>query len=181
MSWWNLIALGKAAYDIWKKEGESKERVKATPGVTSCDSVEVVGVELYNPESTPAAIKRVALVVKTETGELSEALPSESEAAKLDNNYFQEASTLPESVSRLKLGPKEHARFHLDRHTERTVGWLLKQPAGNFWIVVESFRGEVARVSGKQIQVAILKTPYGRAIRAVDLKLREMNSVNASS
>jgi hypothetical protein len=175
-----LVAAVKTIYDIWKKERETKELVKATPAFREYDTAEIVGVELYNAGTSPMAIKRVALVVKTDTGKLSEFMPSESEAVRLENCYFQEASTLPESVSRFELGPKKHARFHLDRHTELTIDWLLKQPADTFCIVVESFMGEVARVLGKDIQAAIVSTPYGKAIKTVEKNLSEMSSANTS-
>ena len=172
-----FFLLGKTAYDIWKKETESKERVKATPQLMQFDSLQVVGVELYNAGSTPVTIKRVALVTKTDTGEISEFMPSESEAERLENSCFVESSKLPESISRLELGPKKYARFHLDRHTERMVDRILEQPGESFLIVVESFMGEVGRVLGKEIQAAILKTPYGKAVRAVALKMEKISSL----
>jgi hypothetical protein len=166
----SFLTFGKAVYDLCKKEGEDKERVRASPELASLKPVssydppsDALGVELYNAGRNPVSIKRVALVVRTDAGKVQEFMPCEDEAARSDR-YFQEASTLPECVSRLEIGPNKHARFHLDRHTEWTVGRLLEQPGHSFWIVIESFIGEVARISGNEVQAALLNTRYGRAM-----------------
>jgi hypothetical protein len=169
-----VMTFGKTVYDVWKKEGETKERVKATPVFTSYDLTQAFGVELYGAGNAAVAIKRVALAVKTDNGDVLEFMLSESEAERLGNGIYQEAASLPESVSRFELAPKKHVRFFLDRHTEWTCDRLLGMPADSFCIAVDSFMGTVARVDGGEIQAAILNTPRGRAINGVRRKLRAL-------
>jgi hypothetical protein len=158
----------KMAYDVWKKESENKERVIATPTTVRLEGLEnIPGLEIYNAGASPVAIKRVAFVVKTESSESTELMLSQEEAEGVDNGPFGLPSDLPDTVCRMQIDPKKYAQFRLDRHTEWPVGKLLELCPNDYRIEVESFESHIITVRGEVIRAAMLATPYGRAVAAL--------------
>lgn len=158
-----LLTLLKAAYDVLdkvqerrRKEAESKERVKASPTFNkpACgkmETTEVVGAELYNEGAALVNIKRVQVVVASETGN--------SESHNLVSFEPWPVPGAPWSHPAKKIGPREVVRFHLPPSADRRfqAEALLTLAPENLCILIESYGGEVARVPGEQIQATILK------------------------
>lgn len=109
----------------------------------------LVGVELRNECDAPVIVKRVALVVKGKSGEIEAVLGTNERPRNL------KAVTWDESVT---IEPRREVQFHLriEDPTFDTAALRAMSPE-RFWVVVETSKGEVARVPGEKIQDAIQK------------------------
>lgn len=165
-----LVTLGKAGYDIWekaqerrKKEEEKAEKVRATlilggGGYNGMD----LKVELFNHGTTRVAIKQVALcgVFKGHDFSFPLAMPDADSLHRL--TFYREQLDISIHPTRVTLEPKEHADFYLSSllhlagdPTRFGVKDFVGLEAGSFWVVVESFNGELKRIDGAEIQDAI--------------------------
>ena len=146
-----VVALGKAAYDVWDKERdrtkkaeETRERVKATAKYGYWDSTgEELGVLLYNESSnTPVHIQSVVCHYRPPSSQTVESL----ELFSL--NHKTEELLLPKHATKFRDGG-----FH-----GPVLKLLASLPEDCVWISVTSYQGEVCRVEGREIQ-AVLKAP----------------------
>jgi hypothetical protein len=165
-----VVAAGKAAFDIWdkaqerkKRDEEKAEKVRATliiggGGYHGMD----FKVELYNHGSTRVAIKQVALCGKFRGHNFAIALAIPDSESMLRYNFNREPLDIDLFPKRVNLEPKEHAVFYLwhllhlpDSPTPFGVKDLVGLGADSFRVVVESFNGELSRITGSEIHKAI--------------------------
>jgi hypothetical protein len=126
-----------------KKEEEKQERVLATVDFKPYDTdTPHLGVELFNDGSRPVTIKRVVMVLKNDAGE------------KTDRFVM-----LPNYQEQVKLEPGTPTEFFSHGRKEFKPQTMKELPPEAFWIVVESYKGEVARVEGPAILEAITGRP----------------------
>lgn len=148
----------KTAIEQWeklrerrKKDDDNREVLAATPEFrTYLIGHRLIGVELYNSGKVPVAVKRVSLVIAGHAP-LSMVCTDKRKTVVV-NGTPQE---LPEHLYRVRIEPKDYVRFHIDSLSGLDPKAVLELPAEALHIVVDSFQGEVARVTGNEIQEAI--------------------------
>jgi hypothetical protein len=149
----------KTAYDLWdkererkKKDGEGKERIKATVLLKRTYFKNGpsfhIGVTLYNEGNRPVNIKRVCL--KFDGGEIP----------LLANESLRQLGILciDESELNRKLEPKDHHDFHVHRdNINHPDDIAIIRGEVQVTIVAESHEGEVAQISTDTIVDALRK------------------------
>lgn len=138
----------------WVRLAAGRDWVTATPTFrpakyTVPANRPLVGVELRNECDAPVIVKRVALVVTGASGEVAAVLGTNERPRNL------QAVTWDESVT---IEPRREVQFHL--RTEDPVFDSVALRAlspERLWVVVETAKGEVARIPGEKIQDAIQK------------------------
>lgn len=138
-----VITVGKVAYDIFDKERdrkkkaeESRERVRATAKYGHWDSTgEELGVVIYNEGSTPVHIQSVNCYYRRGDG-------SDVQQVGLDNMGHQETELLQ---------PKHVAKFRYGLFKEDVLREIASLPKEDVWITINSYQGEICRVSGEDI------------------------------
>jgi hypothetical protein len=137
----------------WRRIVASRDRVNARPTFrpakyTVPPNRPLVGVELYNDGDAPVNVKRVALVVRGDSGE---------EVALGTNERPRNLQTVTWDES-VMIAPKHTVQFHLRSSDPKFGGDALCALSPEcLWVVVESANGEAARIPGEKVQDAIQK------------------------
>ena len=148
-----LFAAAKIAYDVYDQERErqnkaeeNREKVKVIPKYARWDhTTPVLGVVIYNDGSTPVHIRSVVFHFRVGGEEKTTWL----------SDYESQPGGLLERKDKAKY---RDAGEMIDGNIQVDYEPLLALPESDVWIVVTSYQGEIARVTGDEI-LRVLKSP----------------------